>query len=533
MSSYIQVPYGFRKVSNPIQFVTTKNNFENQLFNRIGYISNKDDPVVKNNILDAVKNREDLQKFILATSDLGNELQQDINEITGGDEKFNNAVLRRALDLKRGDLFRNPQPISLLFNDVEKFHQQNPITGKLATQINVSKLSNEDLTKRQVLQGEISKIEDRLYNLKYGKPVSKKGGGDDDDDDDDGKPPGGGSAPSMREAEAEIDPSFRRPPEPPERDLQKTFRELRYGKPTPRQAPPDPFSPDFWNKVSKDPNETIEDKIEHETVKPREDIDFNKLPSVPLFEPTDSEKTKDSFSRPITKVLDGETIEITPRREIIEEREISDKLQELFPDIEKITEQNKRADVEFDFDNLSETLTAISSDIVPFEFEFFKGENNEKFSDNILTLDSGADTLNFLNFLQSNVCKKILEDNKLKIHFETGNIYYDNNDTNESIHNFILAQANPISGEIDHSFTFDRDYVTYFQWLTDAFNETKKNKLDIFKNKNSKFLLYHFNDYLQQSGRETIKIKHSVVTQDISLLNKFKIETGNISLKVY
>ena len=221
MASYIQVPYGCRKVSNPIQFVTPKNNLENKLFDRIGYISNKDDAVVKNNILDAIKNREDLQKYILATSDLGNELQQDINEITGGDEKFNNAVLRRALDLKSTDLFRNPQLISLLFNNVEKFHQQNPINGKLATQINISKLSNEDLTKRQLFQGEISKIEDRLYNLKYGKPDSKKGG---DDDDDDGKPPpGGGSALSMREAEGEIDPSFRRPPEPPESDLQKTF----------------------------------------------------------------------------------------------------------------------------------------------------------------------------------------------------------------------------------------------------------------------------------------------------------------------
>ena len=496
MTSYIQVPYGYRKVSNPIQFVTPKNNLENKLFDRIGYISNKDDPVVKNNILDAIKNREDLQKYILATSDLGNELQQDINEITGGDEKFNNAVLRRALDLKSNDLFRNPQPISLLFNNVEKFRQQNPIIRKLATQINVSKLSNEDLLKRQPFQGEISKIEDRLYNLKYGKNDNKEGG-DDGDNDDRKPPPGGGSAPSMREAESEIDPSFRRPPEPPERDLQKTFRELRYGKPTPRQAPPDPFSPDFWSEVSKDPTETVEDKIEHETVRPREDIDFDKLPSVPLFEPTDREKTKDSFSRPITKILDGETIEITPRQEITEERQISDKLEALFPDIQKISERNKLADVEPDFENLSETLTAISrSDIVPFEFEFFKGGNNENFSSIVRGLDSGADTVDFLNFLQSNVCKKILEDNKLKIHIETGNIYYDNNDTNESIHNFILAQANPISSEIDHSFTFNRDYTTYFQWITDAFNESTKNKLDIFTNKNSKFLFYHFNDYL-------------------------------------
>ena len=463
-----------------------------------------------------------MQKYILATSDLGNELQQDINEMTGGDEKFNNAVLRRALDLKSNDLFRNPQPISLLFNNVEKFRQQNPIIGKLATQINVSKLSNEDLTKRQLFQGEISKIEDRLYNLKYGKNDNKEGG-DDDDNDDRKPPPGGGSAPSMREAESEIDPSFRRPLEPPERDLQKTFRELRYGKPTPRQAPPDPFSPVFRSEVSKDPTEMVEDKIEHETVRPRENIDFDKLPSVPLFEPTDREKTKDSFSRPITKILDGETIEITPRQEITEERQISDKLQALFPDVEKISEQNKRADVEPVFENLSETLTAISrSDIVPFEFEFFKGGNNENFSSIIRGLDSGADTVDFLNFLQSNVCKKILEDNKLKIHIETGNIYYDNNDTNESIHNFILAQANPISGEIDHSFTFDRDYTTYFQWITDAFNESTKNKLDIFTNKNSKFLFYHFNDYLQQSGRETIKIKHTVVTQDYLAAGKIQ-----------
>ena len=137
MSSYIQVPYGYRKVSNPIQFLSPKNVEENQYLNRIGYITNKDDPVVKKNILDAVKHRKDLQKWILATIDFGRELQRDINEITGGDEKFNNAVLRRALDLKRDGLFRNPQPISLLFNDVEKFHQQNPIIGKLAIQINV------------------------------------------------------------------------------------------------------------------------------------------------------------------------------------------------------------------------------------------------------------------------------------------------------------------------------------------------------------------------------------------------------------
>ena len=110
--------------------------------------------------------------------------------------------------------------------------------------------------------------------------------------------------------------------------------------------------------------------------------------------------------------------------------------------------------------------------------------------------------------------KKILVDNKLKIHIETGNIYYDNNDTNESIHSFILAQLNPIAGEINHDFTFDRDYSTYFQWINDAFSESKRNKLDILSNKNSKFLFYHFNDYLQQNGEKIHKVKHTTVTED-------------------
>ena len=55
MSSYIQAPYGFRKVSDPIQFSVPKNFEENQYLNRIGYLSNKDDPVVKNSVLEAVK----------------------------------------------------------------------------------------------------------------------------------------------------------------------------------------------------------------------------------------------------------------------------------------------------------------------------------------------------------------------------------------------------------------------------------------------------------------------------------------------
>ena len=235
-----------------------------------------------------------------------------------------------------------------------------------------------------------------------------------------------------------------------------------------------------------------------------------------MFDPELLKKPLD-IKRPITRLIDGETIEITPKNEIKEEKQLSDSLQQLFPDIDKIIDENKKADLEIDFKNLTSTLSEIENQIVPFEFEFFNGGENNKFREIIFGLggvNGDNNTIKFVNFLESKICKKILVDNKLKIHIETGNIYYDNNDTNESIHSFILAQLNPIAGEIKHDFTFDRDYSTYFQWLNDAFSESKRNKLDILSNKNSKFLFYHFNDYLQQNGEKIQKVKHRVVTED-------------------
>ena len=66
--------------------------------------------------------------------------------------------------------------------------------------------------------------------------------------------------------------------------------------------------------------------------------------------------------------------------------------------------------------------------------------------------DLSADNLEFLDFSQSEIFKKILTTNKLKIHAETGNIYYDNNDTSKSIFNFFLKQQDPTKGIIEHDF---------------------------------------------------------------------------------
>ena len=107
--SYIQLPYGFVKNNKQIQFNLPNNYEENQYIKRLPYITNKG-PAVENQVLNALKNREDLKKWLLATSDCGEEIQEDLNAIVGYDEKFNNAIVRHALDIKNEAIFCNPNP---------------------------------------------------------------------------------------------------------------------------------------------------------------------------------------------------------------------------------------------------------------------------------------------------------------------------------------------------------------------------------------------------------------------------------------
>ena len=66
--SYIQLPYGLVKKSKEILFNLPKNYEESQYIKRLPYISDKG-PDFNNKVLDLLRNREDLNKWLLLTSD--------------------------------------------------------------------------------------------------------------------------------------------------------------------------------------------------------------------------------------------------------------------------------------------------------------------------------------------------------------------------------------------------------------------------------------------------------------------------------
>ena len=184
--SYIQLSYGYVGNNKQVQFNLPSNFEESFYLSKVLHLKRRD-LTVKNDLINLIKNRDDLKKWLLATSDFGDEIQDDLNAVVGHDEKFTNAIVRHSLHLKDESIFRNPNSLNVTFHGMQKFDLVNPIIGKLATQVKASKLTDYELIKKILLKGEVDEIQQRLDRLRYG---ANKG----DNNDNDNKPgPGRGS----------------------------------------------------------------------------------------------------------------------------------------------------------------------------------------------------------------------------------------------------------------------------------------------------------------------------------------------------
>ena len=61
---------------------------------------------------------------------------------------------------------------------------------------------------------------------------------------------------------------------------------------------------------------------------------------------------------------------------------------------------------------------------------------------------------------------------------------------------------------------FEENFKDYFNWITNDYDLDEKTKFDLLTVKNTKFLVYRFNDTLKSTGQPMTKIRHSKVTDD-------------------
>ena len=141
----------------------------------------------------------------------------------------------------------------------------------------------------------------------------------------------------------------------------------------------------------------------------------NKLKNIA---PLPSRPTIDNFARPITQMTDekNNTIATTPKRPVpkIEEANLSEQLQSIFPDIDQTIKQESETFKEKidDLDKIIEKVSNIGDDQDEqkiFEFEFFTGGYNQKFNSFVRSKGLLTEIQEFVDFLQWDLCKEILE----------------------------------------------------------------------------------------------------------------------------
>ena len=83
--SHTELPYGLVRKRKKIKLKTPKNYEASQYTARLPYLDNGHDPKFQNDAIDIVNSRVDLRKFLLATSNFGKIIQENINSaVTDG-----------------------------------------------------------------------------------------------------------------------------------------------------------------------------------------------------------------------------------------------------------------------------------------------------------------------------------------------------------------------------------------------------------------------------------------------------------------
>ena len=81
---------------------------------------------------------DNIQKYILATSDFAKGVQTDINHYVTND-KINNASFRQKLDSISKNILRRQNPPELVFEVISTFDAKNPIVGSLLKELDVGR----------------------------------------------------------------------------------------------------------------------------------------------------------------------------------------------------------------------------------------------------------------------------------------------------------------------------------------------------------------------------------------------------------
>ena len=489
-NSYIKLPYGLvsdDKNEEKIRFNLPLNYKKDVLFQQVPYFAEANNPAIDNVILGNKRDDLSIQKFLLSKGVLEDAVLDNLDMIVT-DRKFNNAGIRRKLDLKYPSIIKKPTASNFLFRDLKQFNVQNPVIGGLYNQLQIRTSDQLKLLKKAPNIKDL-KIRNALERLK--KFNLNKGAADDDDDDDiPGLPRGRRDEPLG-------------PPPPP---------------PSPRPPPQDDDDDDDDN--DKDKNKGGDVKIKNFLLDKG-----NERIAEGLAQTSDGsvETRKIAFSKEITKLFPKVKEEELP----LGQGDVDE-----FKDEGDLDFLDRTDKYDFPMKDEEEEIPKIikkqrqrqqqQQQTLDIDLDFFEGgdKNSRKLMKNAVSYIGELNQSNrvFLEYLSSNFGERLLTKNKLKIHLESGQFFHNNIITNESIYDFLLKQQDETKRELYPEVLVSNDFEFY---VNELLANVQDNDYDLHTNSTAKFLLYNCNTLRLANRLKPISIRHSqIVTNEkaISIL---------------
>ena len=154
--------------------------------------------------------------------------------------------------------------------------------------------------------------------------------------------------------------------------------------------------------------------------------------------------------------------------------------------------------------------------------EFFFGGDNDNFVQACNFLSLNGDDNELVSFLCSDIGQNIMVNNSLLIHVETGDIFYNDFNTKQNFSNFLLVQQDESKQFIPKRISYHYSFEKYTRRYLPSFSLKEIDRFDLLSNKNAKYLLYKFNDWIEPMGAEKKLIRHTSKVRDEIGLQKIE-----------
>ena len=126
---------------------------------------------------------------------------------------------------------------------------------------------------------------------------------------------------------------------------------------------------------------------------------------------------------------------------------------------------------------------------MPDNIYFFYGSESQKFTEALEFLGLSSINREFAAFILSDLGRKTMTQNKLSIHVESGDIFYNNHNTEENFYSFLLSQQNDKSAFVPNKFSYKDTFEKYISSFLQNFSIDDEEKFDLLAFKNSKYCL--------------------------------------------